>query len=553
MLGPFDLDPGEWVTLLFTASLDDVPGGATITNTASATFTSMPGGEGRTSEDGSDQDDGGTLNNYNEGDSASFEADAGLKIIKEVCPCHPDDRFAIGETVRFRIQLDLLEVTTTDVVVTDTLPDYLTPLPGLSAVTAGNVGIWFEDPSSPGNAQPNYDVPGVSGQELTFDLGNIHNSGNSVSTDDFVVVEVYGRVQNVVENQDGDVLTNDAVVEWTEVEVPLSDSDSATITLVEPDLEILKDVSKTELTIGDEVTYTITVRHTGDSTADAYDLVVVDTLADNMNYVTGSCSLPASQVLHGAGSPETLTFEIPVLQLGQEETFTYRCLLAYDEGIVDPPILQVNAAALTYTSMAGDEADERTGDDGIDGELDDYADDDSREVTPIIRTTITGEKTVADANGGELIGGDILVYTIVLTNTSGTSHDVVFSDAIPASTGYVANSLSTDKAGATVDDSGNPLIVYVGDMLEDEVVTITFRVRVREQAPTGTVISNQGVVDSDDTTPYPTDDPNDPDSNTDPTDITVIRPLPVVGGEAIRPDKSRLLLGWILDLLGGAD
>jgi large repetitive protein len=389
---------------------------------------------------------------------------------------------------------------------------------------------------------------------LTFNLGNILNPANGVATDDFVIIEIYARVQNVVENQNGDVRTNEVLVSWTEEDDPLSLTDSASITVVEPDLEILKSVSKTELTLGDEVIYTVTVRHTALSTADAHDLVIIDAIPPNMDYVPGSSSLPPSQVTHAAGDPETLAFDIPLLSLADHDiTFTYRCVLEYDESLAeDPPVVQVNEAFLTYTSVAGDEPDERTGDDGIGGAVDDYADDASQEITPIIRSTIRAEKTVVDANGGELIGGDALIYTIVLTNTSGTSHDVVFTDAIPAWTTYVANSLSTDKVGATIDDSANPLVVYVGDMVENEVVTITFGVRIDARAPTGTVISNQGVVNSDDTTPYPSDDPDDPTSDTDPTDITVVKSLIVVGGEAMRPDKARVQLNWVLDMLSRA-
>lgn len=554
-LAPFDLAPGETVTLLFTAELANLTIGETITNTASGTFTSMPGGEGRTGEDGSDQDDNTTLNNYNTEGSASFQAASGVNILKEVCPSHPNDRFAIGEVVRFRIQIDILELTTTNVVVTDTLPDYLTPLPDESEVSVGNTGIWFEDPNNPGNPQPDYDVPQVAGQVLTFDLGNIHNPANGVTIDDYVIIEIYAQVQNVGENQNGEVRTNEVEVSWTEEGEPYSQTDTAVITIVEPDLEILKSVSKTELTLGDEVIYTVTVRHTANSTADAHDLVIIDTIPANMDYVTGSSSLPASQVTHDPGDPETLTFEIPLLSLADHDiTFTYRCVLEYDESLADdPPVLQVNNAFLMYTSMAGDEPDEqRTGEDGIGGALNSYADEASREITPIIRTTIRAEKTVEDANGGELIGGDILIYTITLINTSGTAHNVVYTDAIPDWTTYVADSLETDKDGATVDDSGDPLIVYVGDMVEDEVVTITFRVRVYPQAPSGTVISNQGVVNSNDTTPHPTDDPDDPTSDTDPTEIIVDRPMPMpaVGGEVVRPDKGQLIKNWLLALLG---
>jgi len=37
-----------------------------------------------------------------------------------------------------------------------------------------------------------------------------------------------------------------------------------------------------------------------------------------------------------------------------------------------------------------------------------------------------------------------------------------------------------------------------------------------------------------------------------PTDVVVIRPKPVVGGEALRPDKVQVFLNWVLDLPGRA-
>jgi len=413
--------------------------------------------------------------------------------------------------------------------------------------------MWFEDPGNAGSPQPDYNVPQVAGQVLTFHLGNVHNPANGIDTDDFIGIEISAQVQNVVRNQNGTTLTNEAEVWWTVEGDPSSLTDSASISVVEPDLEILKSASKTELTIGDEVTYSITVQHTADSTADAYDLVIIDTLAANMSYVSGSCSLPAALVTHTPGSPEKLRFELPALSLADRNiTFTYRCVLDYDEALVDPPVVQRNQVLLTYTSLPDEVEGERTGEDGIGGTLDDYADDADNEITPTIRTTIRAEKTVVDANGGELIGGDTLIYTITLTSTDGTAHNVVYSDAIPAWTIYVPATLSTDKVGATVDDLGDPLIVYVGDMAQDEAVTITFKVKVYAQAPKGTIISNQGVVDSDDTTPFPTDDPDDPTSDTDPTDIVVDRPLPMpaVGGESFRPDKAQVIKHWLLNLIG---
>src|SRR4029079_3254115 len=98
-------------------------------------------------------------------------------------------------------------------------------------------------------------------------------------------------------------------------------------------------------------------------------------------------------------------------------------------------------------------------------------------VTPSTTAFIEVVKTVADLNGGEVLGGDALEYTVLLRNERSLPvTDVVFTDPVPIGTTYVAGSLAATKG--TPDDSDPSLLrVTVGPMLPSETVTVTFRVQ----------------------------------------------------------------------------
>jgi uncharacterized repeat protein (TIGR01451 family) len=124
-------------------------------------------------------------------------------------------------------------------------------------------------------------------------------------------------------------------------------------------------------------------------------------------------------------------------------------------------------------------------------------------------------KTVSDLNGAPVRAGDVLEYTLTMTN-SGQDHAAqsVFRDTLPANASYVPGSLvvvSGPNAGAKTDAGGDDQMEYVGGsrsvvarlgtganaaaggQINIGVATsIRFRVTVNPPALTGTVISNQG-------------------------------------------------------------
>ncbi len=534
-LPALEIAPGGSVTVEFDSVLmDKVSAGETLNNQTAATYTSLVDG-GRDSSSGPnvDDDDDSDLNNYRESVSQGLTVASDIAIDKRA----DKDRLVIGDTVRFTIRVDIVEGTTSALTVHDILPDGLSYVS--HSVTVGNSNISF------GN--PDYSVNIGSGQEVVLDFGDVSNGSDGSNANDFIEVEIVARADNIQANQDGVILRNGEGTEGYDVyltydsggasqRVDFDNDPSAPgnqgvpVEIIEPQLDISKQASPTSQSLGDVVTYTVTVTHTSQSSADAQELVMTDDIPVGLTYLDSS--LPSSDVTVNG---QTVTFRINSLTLSQGQTsFTYRARVD-----LDAPVDQslTNVIHLTWKSLAtatGETDSGRTGRDCTAG-VNDYCDDTSSSVVPTASAPVDASKTVRivdDRDGsGDATSGDILEYRIVVTNGSSDLTGTVFTDAIPENTSYVPGSLTldsvslTDGADSDQGDFGhtvtNGVTVRIGDMAANQVNIITFRVRVDDSIPAGVVISNQGVVDSDQSVPEPTD-ADGIDSNGDqPTDITV--------------------------------
>ena len=107
---------------------------------------------------------------------------------------------------------------------------------------------------------------------------------------------------------------------------------------------------------------------------------------------------------------------------------------------------------------------------------------------------LTATKAVQNATtgGGSVAPGDELLYNVLLTNNTNTAiTGVQFTDAIPANTTYVANSISV-PSGATLNGTA-PIFVTDITVPANGQVAIPFKVRVVSPIALGvTQISNQG-------------------------------------------------------------
>ena len=513
-LPEFEMAAGAHFYVEFDVELmDTVIAGERLTNVTRMAYDSqVSGSDGRdnsTDPGNVDDDDDSDLNNYEESASHFFDVDATINIVKTLPG--GDDHFTIGESFAYNLRTWIIEGVSPAVVLTDILP---------TGIEYQSHSISTPSVGNPDFSNPTYDTRLGTGQTVSFDFGDVSNASDNVTTNDWFDTELTVLVANVVGNQDGDTRDNSATVSWGAG--PDVTSGIVTVTLTEPELAITKSVSPTSQALGDLVTFAITVSHDTGSSDDAFDVVVNDTLPAGLTYV--DCTLPPADV---SVSGQDLQFTKSSITRGIPDNgiwqFTYRARIDVDATVGQP---LTNSADLTWSSTSGatGAADSgRTGDDCAPG-LNDYCDSDNASVTPNTNAVIDAQKTVAltvdGGTTGQVNPGDTLTYTITLTNTGSDVTGVVFTDTIPANTTYVGASL-TSSVG-TVDDSGDPdLSVDIGDMASGATVTITFDVTVDGGTPDGTIISNQGSVDSDQTVPEPTDEDGNDGNGDQPTDIPV--------------------------------
>ncbi len=175
---------------------------------------------------------------------------------------------------------------------------------------------------------------------------------------------------------------------------------------------------------------------------------------------------------------------------------------------------------------------------------------------PLVYALKTVQLAVDNNNNGLVDPGDVLQYTIIVTNSGATpATGVVLADAVPANTTYVANSLVMN--GRTVGDPGagvSPLIGGIGVVSSDQTPPpspsvggtlatggtgiVTFRLQVNAGVPSGTIISNQGSASTTQLPTLLTDSDGNATNGYQPTviavgnaqQLTITKQVAVVGG-----------------------
>lgn len=182
---------------------------------------------------------------------------------------------------------------------------------------------------------------------------------------------------------------------------------------------------------------------------------------------------------------------------------------------------------------------------------------------PLVDSQKTVQIIIDNGTPGTLDPGDTLRYTISVTNFGAQSATgVVLTDAVPANTTYVADSVVLNTLPVGQPDAGiSPLIAGVdvsssdltppmptagnGTLSINGTATITFDVQVNAGTPPGTVITNQGTVISNEQAPEPTDADGNDSNGDQPTQI-------VVGNaQQLAITKSVSVVGGGVALAGG--
>jgi fimbrial isopeptide formation D2 family protein/uncharacterized repeat protein (TIGR01451 family) len=368
---------------------------------------------------------------------------------------------AIGEIVRYRLQVTVPEGNLTNFKLEDSLPA------GISFLNDGTASRpVFSSGVSP-SLTPS--TPVISGSKLTWDFGTLTNSDRNNSVDDTVAVEFNALVTNTSGNINGKKLKNTATANYTGG----SGSGSETVYVVEPRISITKAVSPTSnVQAGDTLTYTVTVSN-ADGHADAFDLVLNDALGNlgnnfNLQSVTLPSTLPlgTSSVINNsitskpsAADGDRIDLKIDRLNYGQSFSFTYTGVVLT---AVQPGTTLTNTANVTYTGLpgtgtpngtggnttgsttpggSGAENGERDGSGGVNN----YSKNASESVVsqalgPIKSTRLTSE---AHTSGNGVAIGEIVRFRLQTSIPQGTIGNTSFVDNLPTGLTFLSDNTAS--------------------------------------------------------------------------------------------------------------
>lgn len=480
---------------------------------------------------------------------------------------------APGDTLRYTLRLRTTDTPLTGVTFYDDLgamngtavfvPGTLTLVPG--TIPAG---------ANTGNTNPN---GGTNGAGI-LDVRNL-----SVPADSEVRIQFDVVLQPIL--GDGTVVTNQADLIDT---VKVADSDDPNVNgsadpdvggdedptrvVIEsaPDFEIEKISSYVTgdpnvLLAGETLRYTITVQNVG--SADASDAIIVDQIPANTSYVAGSTTLNGVPVPDPSSGVSPLIAGIAINAPEDPVPGTLRAAAPPSPGhvativfdvVVDPAVVDgtiisnqafVSAAAHGVLDQPSD--DPRTS----------TPDDPTRDVVgnfPLLFAPKSAALEVDAGTPGIVDPGDVLRYTIAIHNNGNVPATMAdLTDTVPANTTYVANSVTLNGLAVGQPDGGVfPLAAGIpvsssdltpplpgageGTISAGETAVVQFDLRVDDGVPSGTLITNQAVVGTDELPDLLTDGDGNPATGPEPTvvvvgdaqQLSITKQVSVVGGGA---------------------
>ncbi len=337
-----ELNPNQYLNVTYQADVNNnVTYGQQVNNTVTATGTSLPGDHGTNNATPGSP---GTTNGKRTGDPtqpagnvtnliATSTASTTVRspTISKNVNGQKNLNLTIGDTTNENIIITLPEGTTNDLEVVDQSPAGL-QLNGFSYTTSTGILV-------------NQFKVISSGNTYTFDFGNI-----TALQDGNITITYTTMVSNIPGNTNRQNLTNNATLYYlnTTGQTVNAGSDNANIQIIEPNLQITKTASTSDLNIGDTFTYTLFVKHSSSSTADADNIIITDNLPAGLTYVPDSAVFTSDWNVTVTGN--TIVFSTSILTLAEDNaTITFECMVNNDITLAGQNL--TNTVDMNYTSL----------------------------------------------------------------------------------------------------------------------------------------------------------------------------------------------------------
>ncbi|MFB9754621.1 isopeptide-forming domain-containing fimbrial protein [Paenibacillus hodogayensis] len=416
--------PGASVTVTFEVVVVSLPSPPQLSNQASATYTFTP-------------PDGRPLSGTAVSNTVTFPVSApNVSVSKSTL----STAVSVGDTVTYSTVIGNAGIEPINNVL------FIDPVPQGASFVPGTVTI-------NGIAAPSA-VP-ASG----IAIGTIAPSGT-------VTVAFNVAVNSVPASA---ILNNQASVSFTSGAFSGTTYSNAVQTPVyQPSLAVAKTASSGNATVGDTISYTLTITNSGNYPADA-------TLTDPLP--GGTVLVPNSVMVNNfpqPGADPSTGIHVGTIGAGASATVMFSVVI----NTVPTPQQLSNQGTAAYTFTLPDGR-TKTGS--------------AASNTVVIPVSAPNVNVVKSSPSTAATVGDTITYTTAVTNSGIESiNNVVFNDALPAGVTFVAGSVSVD---GTLRPTANPASgVSLGSISPGSTVNVSFNVRVTTFPPAPSILNNQSTV-----------------------------------------------------------
>lgn len=247
-------------------------------------------------------------------------------------------------------------------------------------------------------------------------------------------------------------------------------SNSVSTQINSGEIVAIKSVDKTFATIGDTISYTITLSNPGNVTSQ--NIIFTDTLPDGTTFISGTLTNdsgtqqignPANGIQIGNINPNrtaVITLNVLVTNIPSINPISNSSSVQFAH-VVDP-----SQPAVSQTNV-------------------------SNTVSTTINSAILTTKKSADKSIVSV--GDTITYTTTIRNTGNTAAtNITFTSAIPANTTFIPNSVTIN--GVQQSGAQPALGVNIPNIAPGETVTVTFQVNVISVSPSSSIMGNDTIL-----------------------------------------------------------